>query len=60
MHPTRKLLAASSIAGVVHVWNLDVEAVTNRVCKIVGEPVADEEWRTRLPDTPYQPPCRED
>ncbi|PZG02151.1 nSTAND1 domain-containing NTPase [Micromonospora deserti] len=57
IHPGGELLAASSIAGAVHLWHLNVDTVTDRVCATIGDPITEQEWRTHLPDIPYQPPC---
>lgn len=56
--PGANLLAAGGGDRVVHTWNTDENAVIADVCASTGDRITRREWRTHLPEVPYDPPCR--
>lgn len=56
-HPTDAVLAAGGDDGAVHVWRTDESRVIANICHGVGDPITRREWRTHLPNVPYDPPC---
>lgn len=50
-------LATASGDDTVRLWNLDVDQVTEHVCRIIGTPSQDQ-WAQLILDLPYQPTCQ--
>jgi len=55
--PDRPALVAGDADGLVHLWRLDAEQATARLCANPGEPITAEEWERHLPDRAYDQPC---
>lgn len=51
-----RTLAAGMADGSVRLWPLDPEAAITQVCASATT-LEPEEWRTHVPDLPYQDPC---
>jgi WD40 repeat protein len=43
----------------VHLYNLPVDELIDRVCLAAGRTATEEEWRRYVPDQPYSPVCPE-
>jgi len=56
--PRSDILTAGGGDRFVHSWNTNESAVIADVCASIGDPITRREWRTHLPDVPYDPPCR--
>lgn len=56
-HPSDAVLAAGGEDGAVHIWRTDENRVIANICHGVGDPITRREWRTHLPNVPYDPPC---
>jgi WD40 repeat protein/energy-coupling factor transporter ATP-binding protein EcfA2 len=49
--------AVSGSTGAVRVWTADVGAATRQLCKALGDPLSDHEWRHYLPGVVPRPVC---
>jgi WD40 repeat protein len=56
--PAGDALLAGGGDRVVHRWHTDESAIIANTCAGTGDPITRKEWRTHLPDVPYDPPCR--
>lgn len=56
--PQGDALVAGGADRVVHTWHIDESAAIANICAGIGDPITRREWRTHLPDVPYDPPCR--
>jgi WD40 repeat protein len=50
-------LVASTYGGEVLRWDLDVQALRDRLCGVVGRDLDPAEWAAYLPDRPQAPVC---
>ncbi|MFL6122416.1 helix-turn-helix domain-containing protein [Actinophytocola sp.] len=55
--PDGDTLSAGGGDRVVHTWHTDETAVIAGICAGTGDRITPREWRTHLPDVPYDPPC---
>lgn len=44
--------------GSVLIWDLDPRSWVAAACRLAGRPLTEREWRTYLPDRPFQPVCQ--
>lgn len=58
--PTGDALVAGGGDQVIRTWRTNEAAVIERICARSGDRITKGEWRTYLPDLPYDPPCRRD
>nr|MDT0664177.1 hypothetical protein [Micromonospora sp. DSM 115978] len=52
----RYLLPLTGAAALLP-YDLDVNAISDKICDLVGAPITEEEWSQYLPDMDYDPPC---
>ncbi|MDX5399851.1 MAG: WD40 repeat domain-containing protein, partial [Actinomycetes bacterium] len=55
--PDGSRLIAGGLAETVALWDLDAEAVADRVCALSGMGVSEEEWRRYVPSIEHTDPC---
>ncbi|WP_194820453.1 AAA family ATPase [Nocardia sp. XZ_19_385] len=54
-HPSGNFLL-TGLQG-IRWWNLNTQQVSDRICAATT-PITDQQWRERVPELPYSPPCR--
>jgi WD40 repeat protein len=55
--PDGRTLATGGDSGVVRLWNLNVSYAIKRICTTATNDLTPQQWRTYIPQEPYQPPC---
>ena len=56
-HGSSTEVLIASPDGSVSVWDPDPETAIRTACRIAGRDLTAEEWRTYLPDRPFEPVC---
>ena len=51
-------LISGSEDDTVRLWDLNINDAIAWVCSTTGNVLTRQQWRTYIPDVPYQPPCR--
>ncbi|WP_194822564.1 AAA family ATPase [Micromonospora sp. S-DT3-3-22] len=55
--PGTRLLVSGGDRKKAWVWNADTDAAATLICDTSGDAITIEEWKTHVPDRPYDPPC---
>lgn len=55
--PDGERVVAGGVDGAVHVWDVDPEAIRERVCGIGGDLLSQEEWDKKVGGLAYESPC---
>lgn len=56
--PSGDVLAGSGADARIRMWATDAEALVDRICATVGDPITVEEWDTYVAGRAFDPPCR--
>ena len=55
--PDGDRLVAGGVDGAVHLWDVDPDAIRERVCAAGGDLLSREEWDKKVGGLPYASPC---